>query len=103
MITAGRKSGSATEIDLVKPFTRFEFPLYVSDREIGVGENGICRIHGKDRVLIVTPTNLCVISIEPIEITDPRHLEVWESRVVKIRFEAVDLEKAIFGLSIKLG
>ena len=40
--------------------------------------------------------------IKPIEITDPRHLEVWGPGVVKICFEAADLDKANFGLSIKL-
>ncbi len=91
------------EIDLGEKLTRFELPIYLSDREIEVGADGVCRIFGKDRVLIVTPTNLHVTGMEPIEITDPRHLEVWGPRVIKIGFEAVDLEKAAFGLSIKPG
>lgn len=90
------------EIDPGEKLTRFELPIHLSDREIEIGADGVCRIYGKDRVLIVTPTNLRVTGIEPIEITDPRHLEVWGPGVVKICFDAADLDKANFGLSIKL-
>ena len=90
------------EIDLGEPLSRFELPIYVSDRKITVGADGACRIYGKDRVMVVTPFNLRVTGIEQIEISDPRHLEVWGPSVFKIGFEAVDLETAAFGLSIEI-
>jgi hypothetical protein len=91
------------EIDLGEPLTRFELPLYVSDRKIVVGTDGVCRLYGKHSVLVITPENLRVTGLEPIEITDPRHLDVWGNRVFKIGFEAIDIEKAIFGFSIEIG
>ncbi|MET3598417.1 heparinase II/III domain-containing protein [Martelella mangrovi] len=90
------------DISLREDLRAFELPLHVSDREIAVQEDGSCLIAGEKRTLVVTPDNLRIKGVEPVEITDPRHLEVWGSRVFRILFEADDLARASFGLKIKV-
>ncbi|MAM08897.1 MAG: hypothetical protein CML23_00240 [Rhizobiaceae bacterium] len=88
------------EIMLGEPLRRFMLPLHVSDRKITVQEDGSCRIAGENRTLVITPKNLRVSNVEPIEITDPRHLEVWGGRIFRICFEAADLATPRFGLTM---
>lgn len=89
------------ELAIDTPLARFEMPLHVADCAITVSEDGACRIQGKGRALVVKPANLVVAEVQPIEITDPRHLDTWGPRISRIRFVARDLTAARFSLSIR--
>ncbi|WP_176086516.1 heparinase II/III family protein [Martelella sp. HB161492] len=90
------------EITLGEALTDFQLPLNVSDRDILVNADGSVRIAGREGGLLIRPDNLKVTGVDPVEITDPRHLEVWGPRVFTIRLEAIDLSHPVFGLKISI-
>ena len=87
-------------VSIADGLTRFELPLYVSERDITVLKGGMCRIQGANNAIIVKPQNLRLDRVDTVDITDPRHVEMWGPRIRKIVFMAKDVDLGRFSMTI---
>lgn len=89
-------------LSLEEGLTSFELPLYVSDRDIQVGVEGICRIRCGERFLRIDAVNLRLEKVERLPLSDPRHRDTWGEAVHRLCYVGESLQLGRFALDIRV-
>ncbi|MEF2072631.1 heparinase II/III domain-containing protein [Consotaella aegiceratis] len=88
-------------VDLEEGLTTFELPIYVSDRDVSIGDDGVCRLQAGDGKVAIRAKNLRIDRVDRVEITDTRHIETWGPAIRRLVFTGVDVGRGTFSLSIR--
>ena len=90
----------ADRLELPEGVSDFELPLHLDDCEVSSGPCGEIVLRSKVGSLAIVAENLELAGVETIELTDPRHREVWGPRIKRLRLAARDLNHSSFSLTI---